>query len=630
MEQEIQFIKGVGSKTKSILNENKIFTTNDLLLNYPSKYLFFTEYQTLSLINHNEIVSVFIKVNSPLEINEFSKTKVIKFNALFNDKEIKITAFNQLYLSNIIKENETIFITGKYNYYKNEIILNKVLNYDNFSEIKAVYNIDGISDYNISKIVENIFETKAYKINEKLPEKIIYKYSLLSRVKTLRELHLPSSKEMLNSAIKRIKYEEAYNFMRQMNKRVNIKFKINPKNYDISKVKKLIEKLPFELTNDQKNTVNDIYKDFKLDHTTYRLIQGDVGAGKTVVAMLAIYGILTANEQVVLMAPTEILAKQHFDLNSKYFDAEYESVLLTGSTKNKDKIKKEIKSGKIRFIVGTHALITDDVEFKNLGLVIIDEQHKFGVNTRNKLIKKGFAHVLYLTATPIPRTLAISIFGDAKISLIKEKPKNRLRIETKYLSDKNIKEAILKLKETISKNEKAYIVVPAIESDHARYNVSNTYEIIKKYLPEYNNIYKLHGKFTKEEQEQIINKFISDDSAILVSTSMIEVGIDVKNATLIIIFAANFFGLSQLHQLRGRVGRSNLKSYCYLISDSLDSERLSIIEKNDDGFLLSEYDLKLRGPGAFLGLEQAGHFKFKHLDLINDYEILINIKRDMV
>lgn len=630
MNFKIEEIKGVGEKTKNILNEIGVFTTDDLLLNFPKNYLHFTNYNNLTFKNHNETVSIFVKVTSELSINHYTNSKIIKFNVTLNENDINVIAFNQLYLMKTLKKDSEIYITGKFNYYKNEIVLSKISSYNKFKNIEPKYNIDSLLDFNISKIIKNIFNEKKYYIKENLPLYIINKYNLNNRINTLKELHNPTNEESLNNAIKRMKYEEAFNFQTEMIKRVNVVAKRLPIKYNNEKVKALISKLPFKLTKDQKLAVNDIFRDFKVNKTTYRLIQGDVGSGKTVVAMLAIYGALTAGKQVAFMAPTEILAKQHFESIVNYFNNEFYSEILTSSTKNKTEIKEKLKNNEINFIVGTHALAEDDVIFNDLGLIIIDEQHKFGVNIRNKLLKKGNANLVYLTATPIPRTLAISMFGDAKISLIKEKPAQRKKIITKYLTNNEIDVVINHIKTTINNNEKVYIVVPAISSTHAKYNVENVYLAIKRRLANYNNIYKIHGKYNKNEQEESINNFLKDESAILVATSMIEVGIDVKNATLMVIFAANYFGLSQLHQLRGRVGRSNLQSYCYLVSEKEDEERLSIIEKVDDGFELSEYDLKLRGPGIFLGLDQTGHYNFKFLDFILDYNILINVRDDII
>lgn len=626
----IDKIKGVGIKTKLILNDNNIFTTNDLLLRFPNNYLHFTEHKNLNFKNHNETVSIYTKVVSKIVINKYSKTNVIKFTVSLNDESINVIAFNQTYLTNTIKEGQNIILTGKFNYYKNEIVVSKISSLENFKNIIPKYNIEGIKDSNITKIINNIFTTNQHSIKENLPNYILTKYDISNKLEMIKELHLPKSQKSLNNAIHRMKFEEAFQFQTEMLKRVNVETKRTIIKYDNEKVRTIINKLPFDLTNDQKNAVNDIFRDFKKNKTNYRLIQGDVGSGKTVVAMLAIYGALSAGKQVAFMAPTEILAKQHFDNLTKYFNLEFKSELLTSSTKDKNLIKEKISTHKINFIVGTHAIAEKDVVFKDLGLVIIDEQHKFGVNKRNELIKKGNADLIYLTATPIPRTLAISMFGDAKISLIREKPSFRKQIITKYISNNEIEEVIDKIKSTINKDEKVYIVVPAISSTHALYNVDNVYRAIKNRLPNYSNIYKIHGKYKKEEQDQIINQFIEDKNAILIATSMIEVGIDVKNATLMVIFAANYFGLSQLHQLRGRVGRSNLQSYCYLVSEKEDEERLSIIEKVDDGFQLSEYDLKLRGPGVFLGFDQTGHFNFKYLDFIKDYKLLIKIRDDII
>jgi len=329
---------------------------------------------------------------------------------------------------------------------------------------------------------------------------------------------------------------------------------------------------------------------------------------------------LTAKMQAAFMAPTTMLAVQQHEYFKKYL-SNYKVELLTSQTKNKAEIKEKLENGEIDLIVGTHAIALDDVSYNNLGLVIIDEQHKFGVNIRKELTSKGDVNLIYLTATPIPRTLAITFYGDAQTSSIKEKPKNRIPIKTKYYNDDNLTKIIDLIKDNTNKNLQTFIVVPAIDSDHAKYNINNVYEILKEYHLE-DETTVLHGKLKEVEKSDAINSFYLGNKKILLATSMVEVGIDIKAATLMVIFSAEHFGLSQLHQLRGRIGRSNLASTCILVGTKEEKERLNLLTKVDDGFVLSEFDLKLRGPGALIGFEQSGNLNFKYIDFLKDFEIL--------
>ncbi|MDD3067812.1 MAG: DEAD/DEAH box helicase, partial [Acholeplasmataceae bacterium] len=374
--------------------------------------------------------------------------------------------------------------------------------------------------------------------------------------------------------------------------------------------------------------VNDIFRDFKKNVQSFRLIQGDVGSGKTIVSLIAAYAIMTAKEQVAFMAPTELLVNQHYQFFTSMIH-DFKILRLTSSTKNKEKEKMDLELNHYDMVIGTHALIEEDVKFRQLGLVIIDEQHKFGVEARQQLIDKALhKDVLYLTATPIPRTLAMVVYGDSHVSAIKEKPKQRKLIETQIIHRDDMTPLIEDIKLTIAKKEHVYLVVPAIHSDRLNDNMDTILELLNTYG--FHHVYMLHGEQSKEENESSMKKFIENQGSILLSTSMIEVGIDLPTATMIAIFSAERFGLAQLHQLRGRVGRSHLKSVCYLVTNGLDHERLDVLKKTQDGFKLSEFDLKQRGPGDFIGLDQSGFPEFKFLDLQTDYDILLKAQEEVL
>lgn len=626
----IKDIKGVGKKTLKIFNTYNIFKTNDLLNYYPIKYDIFNKTKELNKLDHNQEITIYTQIVSNIEVLKYSKVKLSKFKVLHNKSLINVVAFNQIYLNNIYKENDFIYLNGTYNYYKNEIIVKKIFSTKSYNEIKPIYNFKDLHDTNISKIIKEIIKDNNYDNKETLPKYIIDKYNLIDLNTFIKSIHFPKTKHDIKQSYKRLKVSEAYHFQKDMILRVNVKEDKQPININYDEINKFINNLPFKLTNDQQNAVKDLYKDFKSNKTESRLIQGDVGTGKTVLALIAMFIAINDGYQVAFMAPTEILANQHYNYIKTHFKNIFKGCLLTSNSKNKEAIKEKLKNGKLNYIVGTHALTYDDIIFNNLGLIIIDEQHKFGVIERNNLIKKGIGNLIYLTATPIPRTLAIVMFQDSNISIIKEKPKNRAKITTENIEIEEIDKAINHIKEVIKKEEKVFVVAPAITSLHAKYNVLNVYKAIKNRLPEYENIYKLHGNLLSEERDNIIEKFINDKSAILISTSMIEVGIDINNASLILIFAANYFGLSQLHQLRGRVGRGLIDSYCYLISDNKNDERLKIIENTLDGFILSEKDLLLRGTGTFLSYKQSGINDFKYINFIKDKILLEEVKNDIL
>ena len=403
------------------------------------------------------------------------------------------------------------------------------------------------------------------------------------------------------------------------------------KTYDSEKLNNVISKLPFKLTDQQVNALEDIKNDFNLPTRMNRLIMGDVGSGKTIVAFLALYINYLAGFQGVLMAPTEVLAKQHYQNMLSLFGNLMRVDIITGSVKKVDKIKifNKIKNGDIDILIGTHALLNEDIAYKNLGLVITDEQHRFGVNQRRILQEKGNdVDVLYLSATPIPRTLALTIYGDMSISQIKSKPADRKEIYTKLVKNKDIKTVLEAMVNEIKLGHQIYVVAPLIDDEESSLDSVKTLEnklnvAFNKKIP----MGLLHGQMKNSQKDEIMNNFTNGKIKILISTTVIEVGVDVANATMMVVFNAERFGLATLHQLRGRVGRNNLQSYCYLISDS-DTERLKVLEESNDGFYISEQDFKLRGSGDVFGVKQSGEQTFTIANLNRDYKILVKCKED--
>ncbi|WP_244611443.1 DEAD/DEAH box helicase [Candidatus Phytoplasma sacchari] len=423
---------------------------------------------------------------------------------------------------------------------------------------------------------------------------------------------------MLFESIKRFKIEEAIKIIQKWFVKSKIKIFKHPILYDIYYVKKMIEKIPFILTKNQKKIVNEIYIDFKKKYITRRLIQGDVGTGKTIISFIAALGVISAKKQVLIMAPTEILAKQHYLNFSKLFP-EIKTIFLTSKTKNKENFKKKIKEENIQIVFGTHLL--SNIDFKELGLIIIDETHKFGIHVKKKTIyKNSTSDVLYLTATPIPKTLNTILFNFLDISILKENPYQKRNIITKIVSFEKIIPLIIQNQQ---KKEQSYLIVPSIKDNNKYFSIQKIKSLLEK--NKIKNFYVLHSRIKTEEKEQIMNCFSNDKKGILLTTSIVEVGIDVKNATLIIILGAEYFGLSQLHQLRGRVGRNKKQNYCFFVSKN-KNKRLKILEKENNCFKLSEIDLINRGPGDFLGHKQSGFFKYNFLNIEKDFEIIKNIK----
>lgn len=620
---------GVGKKTLEIFHNYNIFTTQDLIEYFPKKYISFEETSLLLAVDNTDVTVIGEVVSLPVVVKHRGSLDSLRFKILVDSETYNVIAYRRGYLKESIAEGQVIQIKGRFKKKQKEITASNILLKPITKDFKPAYLIEGIYDVNISKIIVEIYKNKLYEVKENLPKELVLKRNLLTRQEMIHTLHFPKSKEVLDKAFYRLKYEEAFFLQKDIFAHYNEEQKLvkEVRNYQIDDVKKVIEEIPFKLTNDQKESVNDLFRDFKSKTIKKRLIQGDVGSGKTVVVGIAIYGMKTAGFQSAFMAPTEILALQHYQTFTTYFPS-LKVALLTGSTTKKAKLKEEIFKGDIDLVVGTHALITDDMVFNNLGFVVIDEQHRFGVMARETLETKGVSDICYLTATPIPRTLATVILGDMEISNIREKPAGRKEIETYYFNQSEQDSVFKHMQKELQKGNNVYVVMPSIESEIRGENVYSMYEKLASMF--YEKVYMLHGKMTSAEKEKTMQEFTNDKGAILVSTTVVEVGVDVKHATMMVIFNGEYFGLSQLHQLRGRVGRSDLKSYCYVLSDDSDIERLNIFKNTNDGFLLSEYDLENRGPGEFLGLKQSGMINFNYADLTKDFNIFLQAKEDLL
>ncbi|HIT36975.1 MAG TPA: ATP-dependent DNA helicase RecG [Candidatus Onthousia faecipullorum] len=632
-------IKGVGPRALTLLSKIGINTVDDLVTHYPFRYEFLVR-GNLEETNDGDHIIIDGKIeSSPILVRFKAGLNKMNFRLVTASGVVGVSIFNRAFLKSQLTVGTTVTVIGKFDKSKNVITASeiKMESLSNKVKIEPVYHLtSGLTNKNIALYINMALLSQSKEIHDSIPLKYQEKYNFSNKRMALNIVHNPPSKEKLKEAMIRLKYEELFEFMfkinylKEENKKVNIGIE---RNIDESKVNEFISKLPYELTKDQVTAVNTIIKDLKSKSRMNRLLQGDVGSGKTIVSFIAMYANYLSGYQSALMAPTEILATQHFS-NLKDIFANYNlnMALLTGSTpkKEKDLIYEELKNGDIDIIVGTHALIQEDVTYHNLGLVITDEQHRFGVNQRANLQNKGQKpDTLYMSATPIPRTYALTIYGDMDVSTIKTRPKGRKKIKTVVKTNKEIKDVLEIMYEELKQGHQIYVIAPLIEESENS-DLTNVNDLKEKMTLAFGSKYKIdlvHGKMASAAKELIMNEFLQNKVQILISTTVIEVGVDVPNATMMVIFNAERFGLSTLHQLRGRVGRSELQSSCILISDN-DTKRLEIMENTNDGFEISEEDFKLRGHGDLFGTKQSGDMTFKIADLKRDYKILLQARED--
>ncbi len=632
LETDIRYLKGVGEKKAEYLNSMGIDTVGALLRTYPRSYADFSAITDIFDCVSGE--KVCIKATVLTEITEHrirANLVLYKFDVGDNTGIVGITVFNNRFIKNMIHKGSTYLFCGKIeaSRYKWEMSSPEILQEDGNS-IHPIYKSSAkISSKQIEKLVKTAFENIS-EIKETLPENIIKKYRLMPLSEALKEVHFPKNAELLKSAKKRLVFGELFILCACLSL---LKGKRKKQSEYIIKTdysKEFASLLPYELTNAQKNVIGECLLDMKSGTVMNRLVEGDVGSGKTAVAASLMYTAAKNGIQSAIMAPTEILAEQHYKYLCETFkESNIKPVLLTGSLKKKERetALSLLKSGESLLAVGTHALITGDVAFKNLGLVITDEQHRFGVNQRAGLAKKGiYPHTLIMSATPIPRTLGLIIYGDLDISILDEYPKGRQKIETYAVSSDKRERVYNYIIKHLEAGLQGYIVCPMVEENEQTpvLSAEETYKKIKDTVFKNYSVGLLHGKMKPKEKESVMRSFKSGEIQLLVCTTVIEVGIDVPSAAIMVIENAERFGLSQLHQLRGRVGRGKAKSSCILISDlkGKSQERLFVIRDNNDGFKIAENDLKLRGPGDFLGNRQHGLPELKIADLYADGECL--------
>jgi ATP-dependent DNA helicase RecG len=638
----IQDIKGIGEETAVQLNAMGIFSVLDLLEYLPYRY---EDYRLRDLeeVAHDERVTVEGKVHSEPALMYYGRKKSrLTLRILVGRNLVQAVFFNQPYLKKKINLHDTVTVTGKWDKNRQIITVQYFQSgpHGKQGDFEPVYSLKGtIKNNTLRKFIKKAFQDYSYLLTENLPHHLMEKYKLASRNDALYHLHFPDSTEDMKQARRRFVYEEFLLF--QLKMQALRKFEREhssgvQQHYDLDKVKEFIDSLPFPLTDAQKRVVNEISADMKSPYRMNRLLQGDVGSGKTVVSAIALYSSVTAGYQGALMVPTEILAEQHANSLSELLEPVGLSVaLLTSSVKGKRRriLLEKLKDGEIDILIGTHALIQEDVQFKHLGLVVTDEQHRFGVNQRRVLREKGESpDVLFMTATPIPRTLAITVFGEMDVSIIDQMPAGRKVIETYWAKADMLPRVLSFMDKELDQGRQAYVICPLIEESD-KLDVQNAIDVYNQLLHYFEGRYNvglMHGRLHPDEKDEVMREFSTNHLQVLVSTTVVEVGVNVPNATFMLIYDAERFGLSQLHQLRGRVGRGEHQSYCILLAEpktEVGKERMKIMTETNDGFVLSEKDLELRGPGDFFGRKQSGLPEFKVADMVHDYRAL-EVARD--
>lgn len=632
---KLELIPKLGPKTINLLKKININTVEDLVTFYPFRYNLI-KISNINDIKENELCYVKVKIISEPKIVYYKRNlNKLEFMVESNNCIFKVVIFNRFFLKKDLQVSKDILVMGKYDKRRKIFVANDI-SFDFTEKIEPVYHLtEGLKNKVLTDFIKSGLEIA--NINDNIPPYLSGKYNFIDKKSSLQKIHFPESIKDIKDSKLRLIYEELFEYMFKVNylkKQNKVTTKIR-KVFDINLINDFMANLNFKLTEDQENAINEILDEMKSEKRMNRIIIGDVGSGKTIVAIIAMLASFFSNYQSAYMVPTEILAKQHFNTIKEYFKLYNINVdIITGALSKKEKEKKylELKEGKINVIIGTHALLNENIEFNNLGLIITDEQHRFGVMQRKKIQEKGNYNntdVLYLSATPIPRTYALTLYGDLDISQIKSKPSIRKKVITKVYEEKEIKIVLMQMLKELKDNHQIFVVSPLIETNEENEinSVMKLKEKLSKAFKENVRIEILHGKLSNEKKDELMEEFIANKINILLSTTVIEVGVDVANATMMIIFDAERFGLATLHQLRGRVGRSDLQSYCYLIGNK-NNARLKVMESSDDGFYISEMDFKQRGEGDLFGTKQSGEITFKIANIKRNIKILLQANID--
>ena len=636
---DIQSIAGIGEKNSKLFYKLGINTVYNLLRYYPRRYQDYSNLKPINSINYGDELTIIGTISQEIRTRPSKSGKLKISETLISDGtgSLRVIWFNKPFLSKQLYQGISIVLSGKIDVYQGRLVINnpewELLDKEQLhtNRIVPLYPLTaGITQRQLRKIINRNLDFWIKRVNEYLPNEIISDEGLSPISEAIKQIHFPENEEKLLYAKKRFAFEEIFFLQLGVFLQKRDWIKESAVKYFLTDDwnTKIIKSLPYELTRAQQNAICEITTDLESGKPMNRLLQGDVGSGKTVVARFAIESIIQNDAQAAVLAPTSILAEQHFRTFSSMLTSSgsanpNEIALLTGSTSQKDRaeIFEGLSSGKIKLIIGTHALLEDPVVFANLQLAVIDEQHRFGVEQREQIRKKGKTpHLLVMTATPIPRSLALTIYGDLDVSLIDEMPIGRQTIDTLLIQPNDRESAYDMIRDQIAKGFQSFIIYPIIEGEDEKEYLAavNEHERISKKIFHDLKVGLMHGRLKPSEKEKVMLAFRNREFDIMVSTTVIEVGLDIPNATIVLIEGANHFGLAQLHQIRGRVGRSSDKSYCLLIPDDengMENERLMAMVKSNDGFELADFDLKQRGPGEFLGTRQSGFATLKFANI---------------
>ena len=636
--EDLRVVDGIGEKTCLLLHKLGIESVEDLIYYYPKRYEFIQR-SDMSLARDGERVVIDGIIDGQPTVSQISsKLKKFMFRLATRWNFYQINVFNQEYLCKTLRYGQKIIVIGKYEGFKNTIIASEIRfgQLGNSLTIEPIYSLtEGLSQKGLGKLISKGLEQNNSLVDY-IPDYLQERYRFSNKKWCIGQVHQPKDVLSYKRAVQRLKYEEFFCYLLKIRQLKEKNFREDlaiSREIDCRLVEEFMKTLEFQLTVDQLETVWAIREDLVAPRRMNRLIQGDVGSGKTIVAFLAAYMNYLSGYQTALMVPTDILANQHYQSALKLFQKlEMKIGILTSSVplKEKREVLNGLKSGEIHLVIGTQSLIQEKVVYHNLGLIITDEQHRFGVNQRNELKNKGvYPDILSMSATPIPRTYALTIYGDMEVSSIKTKPPQRKEVITYYKNEKEMIDVLRMMKKEIELGHQIYVIAPAIESEESA--LDNVIELKKKMNIAFGkmaSVEAVHGKLGAEVKNKVMKKFEEGEIQILISTTVIEVGVNVPNASMIVVFKANLFGLSTLHQLRGRVGRGDVQSYCILLSSDY-VERLKILEETNDGFEISEYDFKCRGEGDLFGTRQSGEIGLKLADVKKDFELLVRVREDV-